>query len=109
MPELPDVVVYIDRLLPRVVGQELGAVRLKSPFLLRSVTPPISDAEGKRVVESGILDDVRITADTQTNSLIVTAPEENLELLKALIERLDQPNSASQIKTNPDISNDSQK
>ena len=50
MPELPDVVVYLEALEPRVLGQPLERVRLASPFLLRSVAPPISRAEGKRVV-----------------------------------------------------------
>ena len=50
MPELPDVVVYLEALQPRVLGQPLERVRLASPFLLRSVSPPLSSAEGKRVV-----------------------------------------------------------
>jgi formamidopyrimidine-DNA glycosylase len=51
MPELPDIVVYIESLYPRVVGQPLSAVHIRSPFLLRSVTPPIQEAEGKTVCE----------------------------------------------------------
>jgi formamidopyrimidine-DNA glycosylase len=50
MPELPDVVVYLECLRPRLVGQILEKVRLKSPFLLRSVDPPLPRAHGKRVV-----------------------------------------------------------
>jgi formamidopyrimidine-DNA glycosylase len=49
MPELPDVVVYLECLRPRVVGQALERVRLASPFLLRSVEPPLERAAGKRV------------------------------------------------------------
>jgi formamidopyrimidine-DNA glycosylase len=49
MPELPDIVVYIERLEPRVLGQTLERVRLKSPFLLRTVTPPLREADGRRV------------------------------------------------------------
>src|SRR5262245_47056413 len=49
MPELPDIVVYLDCLKPLVVGQTLERVRLSSPFLLRSFEPPLQDAEGKRV------------------------------------------------------------
>ena len=49
MPELPDVVVYIESLRPRVVGQVLRHVRLASPFVLRSVAPPIREAEGRAV------------------------------------------------------------
>jgi formamidopyrimidine-DNA glycosylase len=50
VPELPDVVVYIERLVPRIVGQPLRRVRLASPFLVRSVDPPLRAAEGRRVV-----------------------------------------------------------
>jgi formamidopyrimidine-DNA glycosylase len=49
MPELPDIVVYIEALERRVVGQPLLRVGLASPFLLRSVDPPLEQAEGKRV------------------------------------------------------------
>lgn len=51
MPELPDIVVYIEALEPRIVGQTLEHVRLASPFLLRTATPPISLAEAQRVRE----------------------------------------------------------
>ena len=51
MPELPDVVVYMERLLPRVLGQPLRRVRLATPFLLRSVDPPLTATEGRRVLE----------------------------------------------------------
>jgi formamidopyrimidine-DNA glycosylase len=49
VPELPDVVVYIEALERRVVGRRLERVRLRSPFLLRSVEPPIASAEGRTV------------------------------------------------------------
>ena len=49
MPELPDVVVYLERLGPRILGQPLQHVRLASPFFLRSVEPPISAVAGRRV------------------------------------------------------------
>ncbi len=50
MPELPDVTVYVERVADRVVGQTLVAVRLGSPFLLRSVEPPLKDTFDRRVV-----------------------------------------------------------
>lgn len=50
MPELPDIEVYLDALRPRVVDQPLQRIRLVSPFLLRSVDPPITDAEGRTVL-----------------------------------------------------------
>ena len=49
MPELPDVELYVALLRERIVGQPLEAVRLRSPFVLRSVDPPISSAVGKIV------------------------------------------------------------
>jgi formamidopyrimidine-DNA glycosylase len=49
VPELPDVVVYIEALDRRVAGHRLERVRLASPFLLRSVDPPIAAAEGRTV------------------------------------------------------------
>ena len=49
MPELPDVVVYLEALAPRVVGTTLERVRLASPFVLRSVDPPITHACGTTV------------------------------------------------------------
>ena len=49
MPELPDVTVYIEALERRILDRPLAAVRLKSPFLLRTVAPPPAAAEGRRV------------------------------------------------------------
>jgi formamidopyrimidine-DNA glycosylase len=49
MPELPDVTLYVERLAPLVTGQVLERVRLASPFLLRSVEPPLASAPGRRV------------------------------------------------------------
>jgi len=49
MPELPDISAYITALESRIVGQRLEKVRLGSPFLLRSVQPPLSETEGKIV------------------------------------------------------------
>ena len=50
MPELPDVEVYVEAIATRAAGQPLVAVRLGSPFLLRSADPPLRTAEGKRVL-----------------------------------------------------------
>lgn len=49
MPELPDIVVYIECLQPRVVSQVLERIRHINPFLLRSVDPPLKQVEGKTV------------------------------------------------------------
>ena len=51
MPELPDIAAYISALEPRIVGQPLEQVRLASPFLLRTVQPPVAAVEGKMVRE----------------------------------------------------------
>jgi formamidopyrimidine-DNA glycosylase len=50
VPELPDILLYLHALESRIVGQRVIAVRLASPFLLRSVDPPLSAVEGRRVV-----------------------------------------------------------
>ncbi|MFL5637878.1 MAG: Fpg/Nei family DNA glycosylase [Gemmatimonadaceae bacterium] len=50
MPELPDITVYIEALASRLVGQTLERTRIAKPFLLRSVDPPISAANGTRVL-----------------------------------------------------------
>ena len=49
MPELPDITVYIEALGPRVLGRTLQRVEIVSPFVLRSVAPPVADCEGRRV------------------------------------------------------------
>jgi formamidopyrimidine-DNA glycosylase len=50
VPELPDITVYVEALRPRVVGARLARIVVKSPFLVRSVEPPIEAVEGRRVV-----------------------------------------------------------
>lgn len=49
MPELPDVTVYVEALERHVAGRTLDGVRIGSPFVLRSVEPPIADAAGRAV------------------------------------------------------------
>jgi formamidopyrimidine-DNA glycosylase len=49
MPELPDITVYLEALAPRVLGQRLERVRIRSPFLVRSVDPPLTALEGRAV------------------------------------------------------------
>ena len=51
MPELPDVSIYVEALDRHVGGRRLDRVRLRSVFLLRSVTPPIDAVQGRRVRE----------------------------------------------------------
>ena len=51
MPELPDIVVYIEALEKRILGQLLDDLRLVSPFLLRTADPPLASVKGNRVRE----------------------------------------------------------
>jgi len=50
MPELPDISVYVERLDAKVRGDTLQRLRVMNPFLLRTAVPPISSAEGKKVL-----------------------------------------------------------
>ena len=49
MPELPDLTVYIEHLDRRVTGETLRDIRLASPFVLRTVSPPIDEVRGRLV------------------------------------------------------------
>jgi formamidopyrimidine-DNA glycosylase len=49
VPELPDILLYLHALEPRVVGRRIDAIELGSPFLLRSVEPPLDCATGRTV------------------------------------------------------------
>lgn len=51
MPELPDIVVYVDALEKRILGERLERIRIASPFLLRTAAPPVGDAEGTTVAQ----------------------------------------------------------
>jgi formamidopyrimidine-DNA glycosylase len=50
VPELPDIVVYLEALRPRLLGRRLESVRIINPFTLRSFDPPISAAGGREVI-----------------------------------------------------------
>ena len=50
MPELPDILLYLHALEPRLRGRRVEGVRLASPFLLRSIDPPLASIEGRRVL-----------------------------------------------------------
>jgi formamidopyrimidine-DNA glycosylase len=51
VPELPDIAAYITALEPRILGQQLEHLRIATPFLLRTVKPPVTEVEGKVVRE----------------------------------------------------------
>ncbi len=50
MPELPDILAYIEALEPRIINKPIQDIRLVSPFLLRSIDPPLHEASGKTVI-----------------------------------------------------------
>jgi formamidopyrimidine-DNA glycosylase len=50
MPELPDIVAYIEALQSRVIGQAIQNILVSSPFLVRSFDPPLSEATGKKIL-----------------------------------------------------------
>ena len=74
MPELPDVTVYIESLEARIKGARLEKVTLFNPFLLRTAVPPISAAEGKKVLSV-----------SRIGKRIVTSLEEDLHLVLHLM------------------------
>jgi formamidopyrimidine-DNA glycosylase len=49
MPELPDITIYIEALEQRILGQPLTRIRVASPFVVRSVSPSLSELSGKQV------------------------------------------------------------
>jgi len=49
MPELPDITVYVEALEERVVSQAISEVRISTPFLLRTVDPPLQELGGKQI------------------------------------------------------------
>ena len=55
VPELPDIESYAEALAERVLGEPLRAAKVASPFLLRTVDPPLREVEGRRVVAVGRL------------------------------------------------------
>jgi formamidopyrimidine-DNA glycosylase len=50
VPELPDILLYLHALKPRIVGRRVTGVRLATPFLLRSVDPPLSAVDGRTII-----------------------------------------------------------
>jgi len=50
MPELPDITIYIEALQKRILNHKLKRVRVRSPFLLRTASPPVQAAEGQEVI-----------------------------------------------------------
>lgn len=77
-------------------GQQEERARLRSAILTFMT---VDAKNGKKVLESGLLSDVRVTVDTNSNSLVVTGPAKSMGLIEALITELDRlPNAQAQIK-----------
>lgn len=51
MPELPDIVVYLEALKPRIMGRTVERVRIGHPLAIRSWNPPVREVENRRVRE----------------------------------------------------------
>jgi len=76
-------------------GQSDERARLRSAIL----TFMTIDSDGGKVLESGLLSDVRVTADANANALIITGPSKSMGLIEALVNALDVlPNAKAQIK-----------
>ena len=71
MPELPDVVVYIEALSARIVGQPIEAIRLLSPFILRSVEPPVSAFVGHEIASVSRLGKRIVFQVTEVGYLVI--------------------------------------
>jgi type II secretion system protein D len=84
---------------PAADGQAAARARTGSEqraLMLKLITV---DAAGQRLLSSGVLTDVRITADPRANALVVSAPSASMPLVAALIRELDQlPAAEAQIK-----------
>lgn len=82
----------------RGAGQndDAGQTDTRVSQLLKMVT---IDAEGQKILASGVLAGVTVNADQRANTLIVSAPPESMSLMAVLIEQLDvQPDAVAEIK-----------
>ena len=81
---------------PTTPGTGASAQQQQKSTMLKFV---VVDPDGERGIRSGILTEVRITADPRANALLVSAPADSMDLIDALIRQLDQPPQAeAQIK-----------
>ena len=74
-------------------GAAGGQVDQKLREAKSAVLQILDTEDGEAMLESGILADIRINSDPHTNSLVVTAPEESLALIQALVKRFDKPSA----------------
>lgn len=81
--------------LQNAITAAAGGVGDQASAVLELLT---ADVAGQKLIKSGLLQDVIVTPDPHTNSLIVTAPADSMNLVAALIEQLDTPTAVAQIK-----------
>lgn len=75
----------------------------------RMLTFMTIDQAGDQILNSGILNDVKVVADARANTLIVTAPAESMDLIAALIRELDElPAAEAQVKVFTIVNGDAQ-
>jgi len=80
-------------------GQATQQLRDAKSVVIEFLT---NDGDARRIIRSGILADIRVTAGPRVNSLIVTAPEQSMPLMAELIRQLDLPTSnVAEIKVFP--------
>ncbi|WP_158545225.1 secretin N-terminal domain-containing protein [Bremerella cremea] len=80
-------------------GNQQGGRQVSAAVRIAMLTFMTLDAESKQVLRSGILNEVLVTADVRSNSLIIRAPENSMPLVLAVVKHLDsQPSAESQIK-----------
>ena len=75
MPELPDITIYREALDARIRGRVLLHIRIINPFLLRTAVPPVSDVEGRRVIDVRRLGK-RIVLALEDDYFLVAAPDD---------------------------------
>lgn len=81
--------------LQNAIRTAAGGIADQASAVLELLT---ADVAGQKLIRSGLLQDVVVTADPHTNSLIVTAPADSMDLMAALIDQLDTPTAVAQIK-----------
>ncbi|MEO8493785.1 MAG: secretin N-terminal domain-containing protein, partial [Planctomycetota bacterium] len=82
-------------------GQQQGGGQTQAGSRLPSTALEFMmlDQAGGRLLRSGIVSDVQVSADANTNALIVRAPAKSMELIEALINELDQmPDAEAKLK-----------
>ncbi|MGL6225424.1 MAG: secretin N-terminal domain-containing protein [Thermoguttaceae bacterium] len=88
-------------LTPGATGIGVASDAKLPEFLVETV-----DSESRKMIESGILSDVKITPDVRNNSIVITAPEYAIDLIGYLIDMLDRPSPVAEVKVFPIFNGD---